>query len=71
MVTANRSGKSVVNAIYAISSIPRDDFNSAYVLWKMGAPAEPMAAQLKVDPARLSKAFIVRRQTEAGWGRMG
>jgi hypothetical protein len=71
MATADRSGKSVVNTIYAVSSIPRDDFSSAYVLWKMGAPVAPMAEQLKVDPDRLSKAFIVWSRVGAGWGRRG
>ena len=69
MATANRSGKSVVNTIYAISTIPREDYESAYVLWKMGAPVAPMAEQMQVDPDRLSKAFMVWSRVEAGWGR--
>jgi len=59
MATADRSGKSVVGTIYAVSNIPREDYESAYVLWKMGAPVAPMAEQLQVDPDRLSKAFRV------------
>jgi hypothetical protein len=66
MATADRSGKSLVSTIYAISTIPKDDFNAAYVLWKMGAPVAPMAEQLSVAPDRLRKAFRIRYIYETG-----
>jgi hypothetical protein len=62
MATADRSGKSVVPDFRAISDLPREDYDSAYVLWKMGAPIGPLAEQLRVQRALLHFSFRVRRE---------
>jgi hypothetical protein len=64
MVTADRSGKSVALGLLDIRDVPREDYDSAYVLWKMGAPIGPLAIQLMVDEFSLKGVFEVQRWVE-------
>lgn len=65
MATVNRSGKSVVNAIYSIRDVPRDELLGAYAMWKMGADLKELAESLDVNLWALEHSFMLRKRMES------
>jgi hypothetical protein len=60
MATANRQGKSLVPVLDTVSSMAPEDYNSAYAMWKMGAPTKELAEQHGVPEMNLEYSFELR-----------
>lgn len=60
MATVNRRGKSLVPVLDTVSSMPPEDYNAAYAMWKMGSPAKELAEQHGVPEMNLEYSFELR-----------
>ena len=66
MVTVERIGKSTGAALMStISKLGKEDYDSAYALWKMGAPVRPLADQYNVNTWALEYSFELRQIHES------
>jgi protein involved in ribonucleotide reduction len=61
MVTVNRRGKSKTAALIStVAAMGKENYDSAYAMWKMGAPAKELAEQHGVPEMNLEYSFELR-----------
>lgn len=66
MVTVNRRGKSKVPAVWStVANMLREDYDTAYAMWKMGAPVKELAEQYNVSDTLLDYSFDLRLMMES------